>query len=141
MPTPPAQPDTSIIAGAPIEPGDLVGAQAPDEQIYQNIIGDLALKLEELTAENDKLKGQRSVETARADLLAPFSNKVFWFVAGYCVVVALILALCGWKSHTRFELSDTILGIIAGSTAISVIGLIGAVVTGLFGLPAGGARK
>lgn len=103
----------------------------------------LAAQLESTKAELDKLAGKKTVDDVRAEMLADFSTNTFRFVVGYCAVVGIMLLLAGWKGATGFSLSDTILGIIAGSTAVSVIGLIGMVVSGLFGraqkLPA--ARK
>jgi hypothetical protein len=74
-----------------------------------------------------------SVEEVRAALMAPYANKVFMFVVAYCLVVGLIVVGDGFGDGV-FHLSDTVLGIIAGSTAVSVIGLIGIVVSGLFGV-------
>ena len=64
-------------------------------------------------------------------MLEPYVNKVFTFVAFYCGFVGLILFLTAMKID--FSLPETILAIISGSTAVSVIGLIGLVITGLFG--------
>jgi hypothetical protein len=94
----------------------------------------LSDSLSDKDAELERLKGQQTVEQVRATLLAPFSSKVYWFVVGYCAVVGIMLLLSGWKTSTGFTLSDTVLGIIAGSTAVSVIGLIGMVISGLFGI-------
>ena len=74
----------------------------------------------------------KSVEQVLADLMAPYAKKVFRFVVWYCAVVGAIIIGDGFGDGI-FHLSDTVLGIIAGSTAVSVIGLIGVVVRGLFG--------
>jgi hypothetical protein len=65
-------------------------------------------------------------------MLKEYVDKVFNFVAVYCGVVAIFLFLCAMPGD-EFSLPESILAIIAGSTAVSVIGLIGLVITGLFG--------
>jgi hypothetical protein len=107
-------------------------APAVSGEIFE-YVSELALELEEFTAENARLKGKQSVDDVRAEMLKPYANKVFWFVVWYCVVVGAMLLLAGFRAVTGFVLSDTILSIIAGSTAVSVIGLIGMVISGLFG--------
>lgn len=122
---------------------DLV-SKAPDElqsvaptaaeiDFLEELIGELASKLDASDAEVERLKGQQTVDQVRARLMAPYADKVYGFVLGYCIVVAVFLILAAFRAHTGFELSDTILAIIAGSTAVAVIGLIGMVVSGLFG--------
>jgi hypothetical protein len=71
------------------------------------------------------------IESVKARMLEPYVNEVFTFVAFYCGFVGIVLFRVGMK--IEFDLPETILAIIAGSTAVSVIGLIGLVITGLFG--------
>lgn len=130
---PPVPLDLSVIDSAPVEPENLPAHM--DEDLfgsYREMVGDLALQLDEAQAEIERLTGQQTVAQVKAALLAPYSKRVFWFVVSYCVVVAVMLFLAAWGETTGFKLSDAILGIIAGSTAVSVIGLIGMVITGLF---------
>lgn len=132
---PPQPPDSSIIASAPVEPNEIAARAVAEEDLrYPELINELASALEEATAELAQLKGKQTVDDVKATLLAPYTNRVFRFVVGYCSIVGVMLLLAAWKSVTGFELSDAILGIIAGSTAVSVIGLIGMVITGLFGI-------
>jgi hypothetical protein len=98
------------------------------------MVGYYSDALSDAEAELERLKGQKAVEQVRAGLLAPYSSKVYWFVVGYCLSVGAILLLSGWGKSNGFALSDTVLSIIAGSTAVSVIGLIGMVISGLFGI-------
>lgn len=122
--------DPAIVEGAPIEPFDV----RPDgDDRYLDVIGELAAELEARDAELNRLKGKKTVEEVRAQMLERYSDNVFWFVVIYCGVVGVMLLLAGFGAWTGFALSDAILGIIAGSTAVSVIGLIGMVVSGLFG--------
>jgi hypothetical protein len=140
----PTRRDPALIDAAPLElePGSADAGIVADTNLqYLEIIGDLASRVEELQAELERANGKKTVDEVRADMLEGYSNRVFCFVAAYCVVVGIMLLLAGWAECTHFRLSDTILGIIAGSTAISVIGMIGMVITGLFGSsPAAKAR-
>lgn len=125
----PASPEA--IASAPISP-DLDGDGVIDA--YESLveeIGELSDALAEVEAENDRLKSASNIEAVKARMLEPYVNKVFNFVAVYCGFVGVILFMCAMKID--FELPETILAIISGSTAVSVIGLIGLVITGLFG--------
>jgi len=79
-----------------------------------------------------RLTSEIDIDKVKARMLQPFVTNVFWFVVLYCAFVGVCLLLDAWHIH-RFSLSDTVLGIISGSTAVSVIGLIGMVITGLFG--------
>ncbi|MGY8660935.1 hypothetical protein Q3C01_01035 [Bradyrhizobium sp. UFLA05-109] len=69
-------------------------------------------------------------------LLRPYANRSFIFMCGYCSIVALLIIACGFKLG-GFELPGSVLEVLAGSTAVTVIGLVGMVLTGIFV----GARK
>ena len=125
--------DPPIIAKAPDEVASGLGVTATDKDFDDELIGRLMFELEAAKAQIDELSGQSTVEQVRAELMGPYASKVFNFVVAYCGVVALFLILSAFKYHTGFILSGTILAIIAGSTAVAVIGLIGMVVSGLFG--------
>lgn len=123
-------PDPSIIDNAPVTV-ELAGDGDALETAYETI-GFLADQLAEAEAEIDRLKGLNTVEAVKARILEPYVKSVFRFVLWYCVVVGIFLVFAAFKLW-GFGLSDTILAIIAGSTAVSVIGLIGLVISGLFG--------
>jgi|GEM_PF-5869218 len=91
------------------------------------------LTVEKANLEDDlaKIRGEMSVSTQKAKLLIPYSNKVFWFVVWYCMISGYIIMLHG-DQRTNFELPETVLALIAGSTMASVIGLLASVVTGIF---------
>jgi len=96
------------------------------------LVGELSSQVEELSAENNKLRVQRDFEAVRAKMAEPYANKVFGFLVGYCLFVAAIILMNGFQC-TGFHISDVVLGVIAGSTAVAAIGLVGFVVSGLFG--------
>jgi succinate dehydrogenase/fumarate reductase cytochrome b subunit len=102
------------------------------EGFYVELVGDLQEEIAELRTQLERTTAQETVEQVRARLIEPYVKAVFCFVTAYCGFVGIVLLIAGWKAG-GFDLSDAILGVIAGSTAVSVIGLIGLVITGLFG--------
>lgn len=127
----PEQLDPSIIDYAPTEP-DRQDFDADQSSYYVLLASELAAENAALQAEVEKLRGKKTYDDVRADLMEPYANKVFWFLVAYCLFVGGLLVMKGFKL-AGFDLSDTVAGIIAGSTAVSAIGLVGFVVSGLFG--------
>lgn len=123
--------DPSIISGAPTKP-DAQDFNADQSQQYLEIVGQLSAENEQLRADNERLRGQQTYEDVRTRMMEPYAGKVFNFLIWYCLFVAGVILLSGFKLF-GFSISDTVLGIIAGSTAASAIGLVGFVVSGLFG--------
>lgn len=134
LPPEPPKPalDPAIIDRAPIEP-EQQDFSEDESGYFLEMVGQLSAQVEALEAENERLKGKKTFDDVRADMMQPYANKVFRFLVGYCVFVAAIILLDGFKVCT-FDVSDAVLGIIAGSTAVAAIGLVGFVVSGLFGV-------
>lgn len=88
--------------------------------------------------EKDGLQERVEAETTRAlnVLIVPSAKKAFIFMWVYCGGVLLLLSLDGFSFH-GFHLPDSTLNLLVGSTAVTVIGLVGMVLTGIFV----GARK
>lgn len=126
----PPKPDPNIIDAAPIEPSQ-PDFTSDESEHYLALIGELGAENASLKAELDKLKAKRTVDETRARLMEPYANKVFWFLVWYCIAIFLVLMLDGF-SLGGFDVSEVVLGVIAGSTAVSAIGLVGFVVSGLF---------
>lgn len=105
---------------------------SPDVEEAYRQVGELAEQLAAKNAELDRLRDQKTVEQVKANILEEYVNKIFVFVSFYCGVVGLFIFLAALPGDS-FSLPESILAIIAGSTAVSVIGLIGLVITGLFG--------
>ena len=99
---------------------------------------DYADKLAQVGTERDTLKAQVDAETTRTlnDLIRPSADRAFKFMLWYCGGVFLLLLLHGFKVG-GFELPANSLDYLVGSTAVTVIGLVGMVLTGIFV----GARK
>lgn len=84
-----------------------------------------------LKEENHKLRMADDTSKVLNQLINPMANKAFSFMCFYSGTVALFLMLRG-LSGKKFDLSDAVLQILVGSTAVTVIGLVGMVLTGVF---------
>lgn len=120
------------IGAAPITP-----PQAPDydqaaSAFYSKLVADLQVENAELRTQLDRTSGKLDVASVKAKMMEPWANKVFIFVCVYCLALGALVVMSGFKV-CGFSLSDTVLAVLAGSTAASVIGLIGIVASGLFG--------
>ena len=85
----------------------------------------------ELKSEINALKQKLKTNDHLDGLIQPYAARAFWFMSLYCGFVALILILQGFHIWT-FTLTDSVTQIIVGSTAVTVIGLVGMVLTGIF---------
>ncbi len=93
-------------------------------------------KNEDLITENRNLN---EASTILNQLIKPYANRAYIFMCIYCTVVTLIIVAHGLKQwlFAHFFLPDNVLDFLVGSTAVTVIGLVGMVLTGIFV----GARK
>ena len=91
-------------------------------------VSDEAFKLRE---ENSRLRQKLSTATILDGLITPYATKAFSFMCIYCGFVALVLIASGFAIG-GFKLPESVLGFLVGSTAITVIGLVGMVLTGIF---------
>ena len=80
--------------------------------------------------------GKVKAETASiryiGKLRQQYANKVFCYLLLYSSFSLLLIILSGYKKCTGFDIPDSVLLVIVGSTAVSAIGLVGFVVNGLF---------
>jgi hypothetical protein len=96
-----------------------------------------------VTEENSQLKQdlealQKKARTAEIldDLIEPYAAKAYWFMCAYSGVIGLMLLMNAFGCF-RNPISSDVLQVLVGSTAVTVIGLVGMVLTGIFV----GARK
>ena len=104
-----------------------------------NQIGRLGQENSDLREENQNLRNHKHAAEELNKLIGPYASKAFWFMCSYSAIVALFLACSGadfWYLE-HFELDTSVLEFLVGSTAVTVIGLVGMVLTGIFV----GARK
>lgn len=104
-----------------------------------NRIGQLGQENSELREENQTLRNHKQAAEELNKLIAPYAGKAFWFMCSYSGIVAIFLFGSGAKfwGLEKFFLDTSVLEFLVGSTAITVIGLVGMVLTGIFV----GARK
>lgn len=93
-------------------------------------------KEEDVAAREAKAKA-KALEEANEDsasfrvLREKYAKWVYRYLIGYSVICALFLMADGW-SWGAFDLPDSVLEFLVGSTAASAIGLVLAVTHGLF---------
>lgn len=64
------------------------------------------------------------------ELIKPYATRAFIFMCAYCAFVAATLVFHGFR--WCFALPESVLQLLVGSTAVTVIGLVGMVLTGVF---------
>jgi hypothetical protein len=70
-------------------------------------------------------KDKESNRTMRGD----YAKRVFNYLVGYSLAVLVLLVFSGLR---QLFIADSVLSVLAGSTALAAIGLVGFVVKGLF---------
>jgi hypothetical protein len=123
--------DFSVIDHAPLEAGTET-VSPEDVKFYIDFAAQLQEENFELRAEIDRLKGEMDVDKQKAQLMRPYANRVFNFLVAYCAFVGMIILMQGFDG-IGYSIPEMVLGILAGSTAVAAIGLVGFVVKGLFG--------
>lgn len=88
---------------------------------------------EKIALEEEIFRLKQSVATSQIldELIKPYALRAFSFMCAYCGIVAVILFISGFKL-AGFQLETGVLEVLAGSTAVTVIGLVGMVLTGIF---------
>jgi hypothetical protein len=114
---------------------DVVPMTETDAQLTNS---DYIEKLAEVSESKEKLAERAASDASQIlnDLIKPYADKAFNFMRIYCGSVLLLLLMDGF-SLCGFNLPDTTLDFLVSSTAVTVIGLVGMVLTGIFI----GARK
>lgn len=127
----------------------------PDQQVRDPEL--LNARLREVQTKNDHLldeqaqlrnrirdlEAQKRTAEALDELIKPYAEKAYIFMCSYSGVVAIFVALDGFETLfsgfglPTFSLADGVLTTLVGSTAVTVVGLVGMVLTGIFV----GARK
>lgn len=113
--------------GAMLSAGD----RDVSEDDYRRALARMGAEKDELQAELERTqKRVRTIEILD-ELIEPMANKAFWFMCAYAAVVGAILILDGFTT-IPFDLPENVLEFLVGSTAATVIGLVGMVLTGIF---------
>jgi len=119
-----------VIDGAPTAPVD-VDPNSDLDDTERDIIGRLQNEVAELRAQNESLEAKKTIDDIKGDLMEPLLKRVYNLVACYCGFILFLALLQGFE-FCGFSLDITTLGILCGSTAVSVIGLIGMLISGVF---------
>jgi hypothetical protein len=99
-------------------------------------ITSLSEEKEVLKDENIALKRANNTHQLLDELIQPYAEKSFRYMWIYSSLVGAMISLHGF-GFSGFELPESVLSYLVGSTAVTVIGLVGMVLTGVFV----GARK
>lgn len=115
---------------------DTVGSETEDDSEINFLelldrLSLIATENEELKDENRQLKRTARTIEILDELIEPYAGKAFLFMCAYCTFVALVLVFHGFKIK-GFYLEESVLDFLVGSTAATVIGLVGMVLTGIF---------
>jgi len=86
--------------------------------------------------ELSELRRSRKTSDILDALMGPLASRIFWFMVAYCVFVGFALVLNA-AGALKNEIDPSVLTYLVGSTAATVIGLVGTIVAGVFV----GARK
>ncbi len=113
------------------------GALPADEvEIWREKFIDLSSRYEALEITFDTYRRREKAGDILNTLIVPYSDNIFKFMVFYSVFVGCVLLM---NSGGRFPnpISDTVMSFLVGSTATTVLGLVGMIVGGIFT----GARK
>lgn len=108
-----------------------VGDTNVTEADYRRALSRIGAEKDELQAELEETRKRVRTIEILDDLIEPMANKAFVFMCAYAGIVALLLILHGFTG-IPFTLPDSVLEFLVGSTAVTVIGLVGMVLTGIF---------
>lgn len=110
------------------------------DQLRRGVAGTLTLVEEDIEVDPVEARGDQRMADAQVKSLEAetriklfLSNKTYSYLKWWTRFVCLVILLAGFKSLTGFDLSDTVMVVVVGSTTASVIGLLLAMITGLFG--------
>lgn len=129
-------------ADSPFDVGDIdkapTGLPEPQHVDWQANYHDLKARFDQVTTKNfqleeeaSRLRAQNSTREILDGLMIPYAKRTFLFMCAYCGVVGSMLVASGIEA-LRFKLADSVLQLLVGSTAVTVIGLVGMVLTGVF---------
>ncbi|MEO5805067.1 hypothetical protein [Devosia sp.] len=128
MPKPPIKITVEDIDTAPLSTD---GDEVQDAAYWREQHRRVAEEKAQLQASHDKLERRVRTTEILDDLIEPYAFRTFLFMCAYCGFVALAILAHGWH-WGGFILPNSVLDFLVGSTAVTVIGLVGMVLTGIF---------
>lgn len=103
-------------------------ADADEWRVKHGEVAEESFKLKE---KNSELTQKLNTKTILDDMLKPYANAAFVFMCAYSAFVGAILLMNGFGCFVN-PIQDSVMQILVGSTAATVIGLVGMVLTGIF---------
>lgn len=127
--------DKAVLDDILSSPDSIPAASGTDYKVeddrYRNPFNTVSNENFTLKEENSNLRIELNTKNELDKLIVPSSNKAFTFMSCYSGGVAVFLFLDGVSTNT-FDLPDSVLNFLVGSTAVTVVGLVGMVLTGVF---------
>ena len=102
-----------------------------NQETWEDRFRELSQRYDTLKAEYDRLKASNNTISILNDLMKPSANKAFWYMFAYLGFVGLVLIMNGFGCF-KVGLDTEVLKFLVGSTAATVLGLVGMVLTGIF---------
>ena len=102
-----------------------------NQETWEDRFRELSQRYDTLKAEYDRLKASNNTISILNDLMKPSANKAFWYMFAYSGFVGLVLIMNGFGCF-KVGLDTEVLKFLVGSTAATVLGLVGMVLTGIF---------
>ncbi len=111
----------------------VVDSKRDDDDAKDLVLRNRTIELEnkQLDIKIQSLQEQIEDSKANREMRSKYAGWVYYYLVGYSVSCFVLLLLSGSKS-VGFSLPETVLDFLVGSTAVSAIGLVYAVVQGLF---------
>lgn len=119
------------IDNAPDDAATAAGDTLVTVDDYRSALARVGNERDVIQAELEKVqKRVRTVEILD-QLIEPMAKRSFAFMCFYCGIVGEMVLFHGFKLF-GFQLPESVLNFLVGSTATTVIGLVGMVLTGVF---------
>lgn len=97
----------------------------------QERFNEVVVEKERLQGEFDDLKRGSTTIAELDKLIGPSAKKAFNYMSFYSVGAFYLLVMDG-SHYGSFNLDESVLDFLVGSTAVTVLGLVGMVLTGIF---------
>lgn len=89
------------------------------------------LRAEKLAREKSDRENEEADRRLTRTMRQEYANRAYWYFISYSIICLLLLLADGSSSCT-LKLPNSVMLALVGTTAVSVLGLVGIVLTGLF---------
>ena len=119
-----------------VDISDLKKTIDPETQTAQSFVDEKAKEeyTDSLRQQNEYLKAHTDALKQMTDLRRRVANKVYWFLVFWSVAILFLVSCSALRRYgfEDFEIPNTVLTVLVGSTTVSAIGLVGFITKGLF---------